>query len=409
MAAASISYAVDPPILSSWYTSNANQYARVVEVTGGQIKTTWPSAGLPNMGGGQSTQAYSDVQQIRYSANYVYINSNGLASHIMGPWYINSTTVFGNWPSAQSYQLKFPRNPTPASGAHTRLGGGNVGLWVNGAGFFNGLDMFSYSTSLANDYSTNGPPGNKGDGLWNRSAIAAEVATFDPAYAHQPGNGAYHYHASPKGLRYQLNDNMTYNSGTNTYSESTGTLHHSPLLGWAFDGYPVYGPYGYSSAMNSASSIARMRTGYAVRNGTNGTTNLSSTGRHTLPAWAATAYGQPQNLAVNQYGPNVTTARPLGWYAEDFDYLGDHSLTQGTDFDLDKYNGRTCVTPEYPSGTYAYFVAIDATGAPAYPFTIGAEYYGTVTGGNAVTISESVTTYFIRTTPAARVDDWNSY
>ena len=40
---------------------------------------------------------------------------------------------------------------------------------------------------------------------------------------------------------------------------------HSPLIGFMFDGYPVYGPYAYSSANDSTSSIKRMVTGYALR------------------------------------------------------------------------------------------------------------------------------------------------
>ena len=49
---------------------------------------------------------------------------------------------------------------------------------------------------------------------------------------------------------------------------------------------------------------------------------------------------------------------------------------------LDIHNGRTCVTPEYPSGTYAYFVTINAAQQPVYPYTLGDTYYGVVPAGN---------------------------
>jgi len=68
---------------------------------------------------------------------------------------------------------------------------------------------------------------------------------------------------------------------------------------------------------------------------------------------------------------------------------------QGVDFDLDEYNGRYCVTPEFPGGTYAYFVAILADGTPAYPYNIGMGYYGTPAGGAVTSISESVNTNFL--------------
>ena len=38
--------------------------------------------------------------------------------------------------------------------------------------------------------------------------------------------------------------------------------------------------------------------------------------------------------------------------------------------------------PEYPAGTYAYFVTNDATGTPVYPYVVGTSYYGVVQSGN---------------------------
>ena len=68
--------------------------------------------------------------------------------------------------------------------------------------------------------------------------------------------------------------------------------------------------------------------------------------------------------------------------------------TQGVDFDLDEYNGRYCVTPEFPNGTYAYFVSIAADGAPVYPYNIGGGYYGNPTGGAVSSVTESVVTNY---------------
>jgi alpha-tubulin suppressor-like RCC1 family protein len=61
------------------------------------------------------------------------------------------------------------------------------------------------------------------------------------------------------------------------------------------------------------------------------------------------------------------TAFPLGTFVQDNVYTG-----IGT---LDKYNGRYCVTPEYPRGTYAYFIT-QKNGIPTYPYIIGNEFYG---------------------------------
>ena len=74
--------------------------------------------------------------------------------------------------------------------------------------------------------------------------------------------GQYHYHDNPVCLRYQLGDNLT-KAGSNDltpgYTETTGTHTHSPLLGFTYDGYPVYGPYGYATAMNSGSGVSPAR------------------------------------------------------------------------------------------------------------------------------------------------------
>lgn len=395
--------AADPPELASWYKVNAAQRAKVVEFIGGAQVNIWPATGLPNTGGGVATPAYSDIQRIRHSAGNIYVEATGLASHVMGPWYMNAakTQIFGNWPASQTYLFRIPRVPSVQGGAKTRLGFGNVGIWINGVGLFSGLDTFSYRNASATETPT-------GDGYWWRSAIAAEAVTFDPAYAHQPTTGQYHYHASPLGLRFQLGDNMA--QVGSAYLESTGPLTHSPILGWALDGYPVYGPYGYSDPASTASAIRRMVSGFVERNGTSGTTNLAATGRATLPAWSATLYAHSATPAPQFHGPAVSVSKPLGWYAEDFDYLGDLGFTQGVNFDLDKYNTRFCKTPDYPAGTYAYFTTVTAAGAPAYPFAIGGEYLGVRSGsGMNVTVSESTTTYYENTGAPAGVAGWSRF
>src|SRR5207244_2530059 len=95
-----------------------------------------------------------------------------------------------------------------------------------------------------------------------------------------------HNHADPIALRYTLGDHVDFNPVTKIYSESTNApAKHSPILGWVRDGYPIYGPFGYASATNAAGGVRRMTNGYQLRNGQNGSDNLTNTGRATLPAW----------------------------------------------------------------------------------------------------------------------------
>ena len=378
------------PQLTSWFTANSGKYARIYQSTAnetaGTTSTTWTRGS-----GTQTNPVYADVNEINYSTSWVYIRTSGLASHIMGPWYLDAakTTNFPNFPSNTSSIYRIPRTPTiPTSKTSTGLGA--TGRMVNGVSMFDSRDAFSYKNSSATDATpTNGLTG---DGIWNRDGYHNEGVTFDPALAHQAGNN-YHYHAQPIGLRFQLGDHVDYNATTNRYTESAAAVTtHSPILAWAADGLPVYGPYGYSTAMNAASGVRRMVSGFTLRNGTNGTTNI--TVRQVLPLWAQRIQGLT-TLTAAQYGPAISATYALGHYIEDFDYRGDLAgQTLGVDFDLNEQNVRFCVTPEFPAGTWAYFTPINTDGTPQYPYTTGRQFYGDPTGG-ATTISESVTTHFI--------------
>jgi hypothetical protein len=102
----------------------------------------------------------------------------------------------------------------------------------------------------------------------------------------------------------------------------------------------------------------------------------------------------PDGSTAASAGPAINAAKPLGYYIEDFEYVAGRG-------DLDSHNGRFCITPEYPQGTYAYFVTINSQYAGAYPYTPGPTYYGVIpagaTGpqsGHAV-VNEPVTTYVV--------------
>lgn len=232
-----------------------------------------------------------------------------------------------------------------------------------------------------------GPPpdggggGTQGDGIWRRDAVWGEGVGLDQCFGHQPPSGEYHYHANPTCLRASLDDNLELvlvKRVGNVYREKTTDLKHSPILGWAYDGYPVYGPYGYSAADDPLSPIRRIESSFRLR---------SITTRTTLPAWSLAAHPDvDQTLTEDQAGPDVSAAYPLGRYLEDYEYI------EGLG-DLDQYNGRFTVTPEFPDGTYAYFVTIDEDGAAAFPYMLGTEYYGTVTGNERATVPDTATTY----------------
>jgi hypothetical protein len=369
--------AADPRI-DGWFTERSGQYARIykspADLSSGNAVTTW-SNGTQT----QALPAYSGVQAIYSSTDWVYLRTTGLGGHTMGPWQNGN---FPNLPANQHVLYRLPRTPTvPTTKSLTGLGA--IGYFVDGVAMFDSRDGFVWTGSAES--------GN-GNGYWNRDAYVNEGATFDPGYAHQEQSGTYHYHANPIALRYLLGDHVDYNAATKSYSESSGApTRHSPILGWVRDGHPIYGPYGFASASNSASGLRLMVSGYVLRDGQNGTDNLATTGRGTIPDWAVRLYG----VFSAQSGPAVSTTYPLGRYMEDKAYLGDRGKTLGTDFDLDEYNGRWCVTPEFPGGTYAYFVSIGSNGTPFFPYNIGRAFHGNPAGAAVAALTETVTTNFV--------------
>ena len=379
------------PQLTSWYTSQSGKYARIFTSKENEIasltSTTW-SRGRGN----QSSPAYAGVHEIHHDASWVYIRTSGLGFHVMGPWYLNEakTRNFPNFPSNTATTYRIPRNPTAFNGTVT-TGFGAIGYFVDGIALFDATDTFSYINGSASDGSPQG--GGRGDGIWNRDAYVNEGVTFDSANAHQAGN-LHHYHANAPAIRHLLNDSVDYNAETNRYTENFNGR-HSPILGWVSDGHPIYGPYGFSDPVDPDSPVRLLSSGYQKRDGSNGSTNLSQTGRISLPDWANRLQGRSTTLATNQYGPAVNTTYILGHYLEDYAYKGDLGLSQGVNFDLDEYNGRFCVIPEFPEGVWAYFTTIATDGTPVFPYNIGRNFYGTPNGGSVNTIPGNASLSFV--------------
>lgn len=265
----------------------------------------------------------SEVLQVCYNNDTIFVRTNMLAHFIMGDWPGDPFLADG-----QDKSYVFPRNPTYPSSAHQPKPTGLFGLQINGVALYDDGDGKSYNTST-------GKNDNNGSGVWNQIAWEAHISEMDSGNAHPDPNNVYHNHHNPIKL-----------------CSVTNNSQHSPIIGWAFDGWPIYGPFGYSSALDPASAISRMSPSWQLRNITSRTTLYDGT-------------------TTSQVGPNVSISFPLGIYIEDYEYVSGLG-------DLDYYNGRYCVTPEFPSGTYAYFLNTDASGNPSYPNMVGPNFYGSV-------------------------------
>ena len=199
------------------------------------------------------------------------------------------------------------------------------------------------------------------------SAKGAVFTGFNIQYG-----GEYAHLSNPQRLRYILGDNLFQNS-QGRILEQEDQLEHSPIIGWAFDGNPIYGPYGYSDPTNQASSIQRMRTSYSLK------TEL--------------VYDDITNPYPSRTAGPLLAEESAGKFVEDYEFV----FGSG---DLDQYNGRFCKTPEYPGGRYCYFVTIDATedGNPVFPYIIGPQYNSVVDKWNLVdqAVQQNIPTGVVR-------------
>jgi hypothetical protein len=304
-----------------------------------------------------------NCQSVKYSTNWAYINTKGVPAFTTGP-FLDGNTTFA---SDQNAIYKFPRNPTQNTGTPTATTGGNIGVFINGVAFFDYGDAASWN--LSQSKMCGGPIMScSGDGVWNRDAVIAERAGFDCSKGH-PALGKYHHHQNPSAYKNDLailSTICTLYNADGMYSINSST--HSPLIGFAYDGYPVYGPYGYANT-NGTGGITRIKSSYQLRNIT-----------------VRTHYSDGTNVTD---GPAVSTTYPLGTFREDYEYV---SHTGSSDY-LDEHNGRFCVTPEYPGGTYCYFATVDANWNSAYPYLVGPTFYGNKVAAKVTSITESVTTY----------------
>jgi hypothetical protein len=219
---------------------------------------------------------------------YRYITSNGIPDHPTGrfPNAGNPNTI-----APQSYRLRVPASPKVAKD-HQETGPYLFGIAVNGIPFDPG------TAELWN-----------GDVRWHYEALSGYFAQrgslgADENLAHVQPNGAYHYHGLPLGLLKKLN-----------YEKKPA------LVGYAADGYPIYGPFGYSDPKDAKSPLKRLKSSYRLK-------------EEARPAGSEGPGGIPD-----------------GSFAQDYEYLDGKG-------DLDEFNGRAGVTPEYPKGTY-YYVLTD--------------------------------------------------
>jgi hypothetical protein len=314
----------------------------------------------------------ANTQSVQYSGSWVYIKATGIPAYITGPFLDGNPSIA----TAQTGYFKVPLNPVQNTGTPTNTTGGDIGAFINGVALFDYRDGVSWQNS--SNSLKGGPLGGMGDMVWNRDAVVAERHGFDCAKGH-PAMGNYHHHQNPSAFNLDLK--VISNVCDLYLADGLYTLDsaiHSPLLGFAFDGFPIYGAYGYKNA-DGTGGIVRLKSGFHLR-------NIS----------VRNTYANGNTVTS---GPPVNTTYPLGYFREDYEFI------PGTSPDvLDEHNGRFCITPEYPQGIYAYFCTVDDNWNSAYPYAVGPTFYGVKSASKVTAINETVTTY----NPATAVTELES-
>lgn len=161
--------------------------------------------------------------------------------------------------------------------------------------------------------------------------IAVNGVVFDPfVNEYYLNNRDSKWHVTAKhsslsldkfGATIQRGEDYRYRTTTPAFFKSFHVVPttHSPLLGYAADGFPIYGHYVYSDPKNPKSVIIDIKSNYRLKKG------------------------------QRKKGPEG---------AYDGTYIEDYEFVKHLHSDLNKANARYGVTPEYPNGTW-YYVLTD--------------------------------------------------
>ncbi|MFK7924157.1 MAG: YHYH protein [Bacteroidia bacterium] len=309
-----------------------------------------------------------NCQQVEYSTDYAYVTATGIPAYPTGPFLDGNPSQATN----QSGIYQIPLIPVQNMATPTSTNGGNIGIFINGVALFDYRDGVGWNSATnalcGGPGNTPCPGGPMAQTAWTRDAIPAEMDGFDCSKGH-PAMGNYHHHQNPSAFDLDITVVSTicnlYDADGLYMLDSTA---HSPLIGFAYDGFPIYGGYGYKNN-DGTGGIARIKPGYQLRNITQRT------------EWA-------DGTDVDD-GPDVDATYFLGYFREDYEWIAH----PGEEEYLDVHNGRDCVTPEYPEGTYAYFATVDENWNSAYPYVVGPTFFGVSANRKVTTINEVTTVY----------------
>jgi hypothetical protein len=266
-----------------------------------------------------TTENHQCEVSITLNETHLIIATNGLPNHDFESTLACSQG--GDCAVAQSYTWSIPRGPVnDTTGGHNSAdcpetngdyecapARGAVALSINGVPIYGPED---------------GPGGD---------AVAAEHGAYNEdrqpielgiCHGHAAQGGTYHYHADGNCMHWHPEagesiENDYDESTIQAVAQNTYNGNHSKVIGVAYDGYPIYGFWGYDDNMN----VVEMKSSYELKNGQTG-----------------------------------------------YNGIDDYQYTEGLGH-LDVCNGHFGPTPDFPQGIYHYHTTMqNGDGDMGFPY-----------------------------------------
>ena len=266
-----------------------------------------------------ATESYQCEVSITLNETHLIITTNGLPNHDF-----ESTLACsggGDCSTAQSYTWSIPRSPVnDTTGGHNSANcpeasgdkecapdRGAVAVAINGVPIYGPED---------------GPGGDAvaaHHGEYNEDRQPIELGI---CHGHAAQGGTYHYHADANCMHWHPDEGESieddYDESTiQAVAQNTYDGNHSNVIGVAFDGYPIYGFWGYDEQMN----VVEMKSSYELKDGETG-----------------------------------------------YNGIDDYKYTEGLGH-LDRCNGHFGPTPDFPQGIYHYHTTMqNGDGEMGFPY-----------------------------------------
>ena len=327
------------------------------------------ASGIPNYQM-TMTQANIDSLNARPNASSDFSNSDGETTATVGQVIDFGEDIgyviggqgcdLGYWPSGpacptdQANVKSLPISPVVSTEVCSSGGLGMIGYMLNGTAVYSWSDGASYNNQQT----------------WSNNAPKFELYDLDVCLGHAQTSGQYHHHMFSECLMDLFNDN------------GTG---HSPIYGYASDGFPIYGPYFSSGVLAKSAWVARDYddVNSASGCGVAGVRSCQLVDNYDLSQGTTMVAVGPttsETVTSNSNNDFVTTS---GFYYEDYYYDADLTAIGGEY--LDDHNGHS-------HGDYGYHyhttvTEVNGTLEATFPYNIGPTFYGELPQG-AITLCQ---------------------